>query len=156
MKALNTGSFITVLVASLFSGTTLAASTLVNVNATVNGTCQFNTVGTVVSFTLDPSSTTDAVGTVTNPPQFWCTKGTVYSISDNGGLKPNGVPYEMTHTTLNEYIPYTFSYVDDGTGTGAGKSSPINISITSGVANSAFIDASVGSYNDWVTVTITP
>ncbi len=157
MKVLNPYSLSSLLVVSMFSGATMAASDLINVSATVKGTCQFNTTGTTVSFSLDPSSTADVTGTVINPPQFWCTKGTVYSIGDDGGLQPNGVPYEMEHNTLlGETLPYTFSYVDDGTGTGTGKSGAINITINSTVANSAFVDASVGDYNDWVTLTINP
>lgn len=157
MKVLNPYSLSSLLVVSMFSGATMAADLLqINVKATVQGTCQFNTVGTTVSFTLDPASTADATGTVANPPQFWCTKGTVYTITDNGGMQPNGVPYEMKHSTLGEIIPYTFSYADDGTGTGTGKSGAINITINSTVANSAFVDASVGEYNDWVNLTINP
>ncbi len=156
MKVLNRISFASLLVASCFSSQVIGATTQVDVTAVVVGTCQFNSAGTAVNFTLDPSSGTDVVATVVNPPQFWCTKGTAYSIADDGGLQPNGVPYEMKHSALAEYIPYSFGFTDNGGGVGSGKSTPIDITINATVVNAAYIDASVGPYSDKVILTITP
>jgi len=125
----------------------------VNVNATVAGTCLFNSGGTV-SFALDPSVTTAVNGTVTQP-QFWCTNGTTYTITDDGGLQPTATPYVMENAAATATIPYTFSYTS--TGAGAGKSSPITMDIVATVANADFIDAPAdNTYADTVTLTINP
>jgi len=145
--------YLFLLVTSSISSAAMAGgSAVVNVNANVVGTCLFNTDG-AVSFSLDPSSTTDVNGTVTQP-QFWCTNGTTYTITDDGGLQPNGTPYEMAHTSLSAFIPYSFSYT--ASGTGGGKNNPINMDITATVANADFVDAPAGNYLDTVTLTINP
>lgn len=140
------------LVATFSSAAMAGGSAVVNVNANVVGTCLFNTDGAVI-FSLDPSITTDVNGTVTQP-QFWCTNGTTYTITDDSGLQPNGKPYEMAHTSTSATIPYSFSYT--ASGTGGGKNSPINMNIAAKVANADFVDAPEGNYLDTVTLTINP
>lgn len=136
--------------------TALAADTAtVAVSANVTGTCKFNSGGSV-SFTLDPSSSSDATGTVTQPA-FWCTKGASYTITDDKGINEavaGTAPRRMKHATLTEYIPYAFSYTASGSGTG--KTSPISLDISASVANADFVNASAGSYADTVTLSITP
>lgn len=124
----------------------------VAVSATVSGSCKFNSGG-AVSFTLDPSATADATGTVTQPA-FWCTKGTAYTLSDDDGINDSGGAQRMKHATLAEYTPYSFAYTTSGTGTG--KGTPITLDITSTVVNANFVNASAGAYADTVTLTITP
>lgn len=140
----------------LVTTTAFAADTAsVNVSANVVGTCKFNSGGSV-SFALDPTSAADAPGTVTQP-QFWCTKGASYSITDNMGANEavaGTAPRRMVHATLTEYIPYSFAYTASGTGTG--KTSPINLDIASTVVNADFVNASAGSYSDTVILSITP
>lgn len=131
----------------------LAADTAnVGVSATVVGTCKFNNGGTA-AFTLDPSVGGTANATVTQP-QFWCTKGATYSITDNDGLNASGGAQRMKHATLAEYIPYSFSYTAGGAGTG--PSTPITMNITSSVVAGDYINASAGSYADTVILSITP
>ena len=136
--------------------TALAADTAtVTVSANVVGTCKFNSGGSV-SFTLDPTSASNATGTVTQPA-FWCTKGASYSITDDKGIHEavaGTAPRRMVHATLTEYIPYTFAYT--AAGTGNGKTSPITLDISASVVNSDFVNASAGSYSDTVTLSITP
>lgn len=136
------------------STTALAAGTAsVAVSAAVSGNCKFNSGG-AVSFVLDPSSASDATGTVTQPA-FWCTKGSSYTLSDDDGVNESGVGAQrMKHATLAEYIPYTFAYTASGTGTG--KGTPITLDIASTVVNADFVNASAGAYADTVTLTITP
>lgn len=124
----------------------------VSVSATVVGTCKFVSGGSV-SFTLDPSTGGDVNGTVVQP-KFWCTKGATYTISDDDGMYESGTTHRMKHSTLNEYIAYTFTYTT--TGTGSGPSSPITMDISSKVTGSDYLSASAGSYSDTVTLTITP
>lgn len=136
--------------------TAVAADTAtVTVSANVVGTCKFNSGGSV-SFTLDPTSATNATGTVTQP-EFWCTKGASYSITDDKGVNEavaGTAPRRMVHATLTEYIPYSFAYTASGTGTG--KTSPITLDISASVVNSDFVNASAGNYGDTVTLSITP
>lgn len=124
----------------------------VTVSATVVGTCKFNSGGTV-SFSLDPSVGGNVAGTVTQP-QFWCTKNANYTITDDDGLYESGTTHQMKHSTLMEYIPYSFSYTT--TGSGLGKNNPITMDISSSVAEADYIDASAGSYSDTVTLTVNP
>lgn len=143
------------LFASVGFGSTsaLADTASVAVSAAVTGNCKFNSGGSV-SFTLDPASSSDAAGTVTQP-KFWCTKGTAYTLSDDDGLNESGVgARRMLHASLTEYIPYTFAYTTSGTG--IGKGTPITLDILSTVVNASFINASAGAYADTVTLTITP
>lgn len=132
---------------------TMATDTAtVNVSATVVGTCKFNSGGSVV-FSLDPSSGGAVSGTVTQPA-FWCTKNTSYTITDDDGLYESGTTHRMQHTTLTEYIPYSFNYT--ATGSGLGKNNAISMNITATVLEADYIDASAGSYSDTVTLTINP
>ena len=87
-------------------------------------------------------------------PQFWCTKGASYSITDNDGLNVSGGAQRMKHASLAEYISYSFSYTASGTGTGPGT--PINMDIASAVVAADYLNASAGSYADTVTLSITP
>jgi spore coat protein U-like protein len=142
--------------AGLFSSTAaLAADTAnVGVSATVQGVCKFNAGAKTVSFVLDPSLNADVNGTYSQPA-FFCTNGTSYTISDNDGLHSPAVGVQrMRHSTLAEFIPYTFTYTASGTGTGA--SNPINMNIASTVTAASFLNASVGSYADTVVLSITP
>lgn len=126
----------------------------VGVSGNVVGTCKFNSGGSV-AFTLDPTSGANASGTIVQP-QFWCTRGATWTLTDDDGLHDivAGV-HRMRHATvLTEYIPYAFAYT--ATGTGAGKTNPINMNITSSVLNADFINALAGSYADTVIVTIAP
>jgi spore coat protein U-like protein len=138
-----------------FSGVALALDTaVVDVSATVVGTCQFNSGGTV-SFTLDPSIGGLATGTVTQP-QFWCTRNASYTITDDDGVNDVVLTEHrmIDDATSTEYIPYTFTYT--ATGTGNGPTSPITMNIASTVAAAAYVNASAGSYSDTVTLTINP
>lgn len=155
MKTLKKNVLVVALCAAGVIGSTAALAgdtATVAVSATVVGTCKFNSGG-AVSFSLDPASTSDATGTVTQPA-FWCTKNASYSITDDHGLYVSGGAQRMKHATLLEYIPYSFTYTTSGTGTG--KGTPITINIASTVVNANFINASAGAYADTVTLTIAP
>jgi len=146
--------FTMVLGLALFSaGQGIAGDTAtVNVSATVVGTCKFISGGSI-TFTLDPSTGGDVSGTVTQPT-FWCTKGASYTITDDDGLWESGTTHRMKHSTLTEYIPYSFTYTATGTGNGPGN--PLTMNIASTVLSADYINASAGSYSDTVTLTINP
>ena len=130
----------------------MAANTsTVAVSATVlAGRCRFSSGGTV-AFTLDPSTGGNVTGTVTQP-RFRCSRGAYYAISDDNGIHESGTTHRMKHTTLAEYIPYSFTY----TTSGAGGFTTITMDIASTVLEADYIDASAGRYRDTVTLTIVP
>lgn len=134
-----------------------AVTAVIGVSATVVGTCKVITTGSI-AFTLDPSSGSDASGTVANPT-FWCTRGTPFTVADDFGIheaSTNVAPRRMQHSTsTTDYIPYALTYSTTAA-TGQGKSTAITLTLTSGVFNVDFVNALVGSYADTVTVSITP
>ncbi len=136
------------------SGLATAGDTAtVSVTATVVGTCKFNAGAKTVSFSLDPATGGNVSGTVSQP-QFWCTNGASYTISDDDGLYESGTTHRVKHALLTDYIPYSFTYAASGTGTG--KNTPITMNIVSTINEADYLDASAGNYSDTVTLTITP
>ncbi len=130
-----------------------AGTASVGVSATVlAGSCRFSRGGTV-AFTLDPSTGGNVAGTVTQP-RFRCSRNAYYAISDDNGLYESGTTHRMKHATLNEYIPYSFTYTTSGTGLGNGN--PVTMDIASTVAEADYMDVPAGSYSDTVTMTINP
>lgn len=138
-------------------GVSFASDTnTVTVQANVFGTCKFlSTTSTLAFGSLDPSSGSDVNASTT--VQFWCTKNTSYSITDDDGLYesgPNG--NRMRHESIpTEYIPYKFSY-SPASGTGSGKTKPITLTISGSIAYTDYRDAAAGLYSDTVTLTINP
>jgi len=155
-------SFVSVMVVvALFvivmGGVASAAGTnTLTVNATVVGTCQFNTATSTLSFTLNPSSAADAV--VTTTPTFWCTAGTTVTtpVAFSQGNNYSGGSNRMKSTTTGTFIPYSLVLTPTST-TGAGKSTPINLTVTGTVVNANYINAmAANDYTDTVTITIAP
>jgi len=145
-----------ILAIAAMAGRAMAAGTAgVGVSATVlAGSCRFSRGGTV-AFTLDPSTGGNVAGTVTQP-RFRCSRNAYYAISDDNGLYESGTTHRMKHATLNEYIPYSFTYTTSGAGSGWGWLATITMDIASTVLEANYIDASAGSYSDTVTLTIVP
>lgn len=147
-----------VLGAVTLSGTAMGAAdtATVAVSANVVGTCKFSVpkTGAVAFGALDPSIVSTVTGTVTQP-QFWCTKGTSATITDNKGLHGGGTTFQMQHSvTTTELIPYTFIYT--GTGLGTGPASPITMNIAATVLYASYSGSLAGNYADTVTLTIAP
>lgn len=154
MNLMKTKHLLVMIATAAFAAASSAGGTAnVSVSASVVGVCKYSTATGSVSFTLDPSVGGAVSGTLSQPA-FWCTKGTSYSIADDNGLNEIGTTHRLKHASLTEYIPYTFSYT--ASGTGAGKSSPVTMNISSSVLEADYIDASEGSYADTVVLTITP
>jgi len=130
-----------------------AGTASVGVSATVlAGSCRFDSGGTV-SFTLDHATGGNVIGTITQPV-YRCSKDASFVISDDNGLYESGTTHRMKHATLNEYIPYSFTYTTSGTGLGNGN--PVTMDIASTVAEADYMDVPAGSYSDTVTMTINP
>ncbi len=137
---------------ALMAGTAMAAGNQsVAVTATVTGVCQFLTGGTI-NFTLDPSVGGNVTGVITQPT-FWCTNGTAYTITDDGGQHNSAGTRRMLHGTT-DFIPYSFTYTASGTGTG--RTATLTMDIASTVVAADYLNAAAGGYADTVGLTINP
>ncbi len=153
MKRILFAVFMAVVVVGMAAAAFAGGTTTVAVSANVLGTCQFNSGGAIDYGNLDPSVGANVNGAVTNP-SFWCTKNAAWTISDDNGLNEAGVIYRMKGPGATDYIPYSFTYTT--TGSGAGKTTPISMNITSSILGTDYENASEGAYGDTVTLTIAP
>ncbi len=144
-----------VMLIEAMSGMAMAAGNqTVSVSATVTGVCQFLTGGSI-TFALNPATGGDVNGTIVQPT-FWCTRGTVYAITDDSGLHQlaAGQPRMVHATSATDFIPYSFAYTAAGTGTG--RNATLTMDITSTVLSVNYLNALGGNYSDTVTLTINP
>lgn len=127
------------------------------VSATVLGTCNFSAPTSTLSFgTLDPNSTAPATASAT--PTFWCSRGTTLtSVITNTGMNYSGTSKRMlSAANPGEYIPYSLS-LTPGSTIGAGRGTPITLTVAGTVLNTDFINALAASdYSDTVLITIAP
>ena len=146
---------VAVAVVAMAGAAMAGGTTTVDVTANVVGTCKFNSGGSVAFGNLDPSLAPATVNGTVVKPQFWCTKNAPYTISDDIGSHESGLIFRMQSADVaTDFLPYTFSYTK--TGTGGGKSSPIDLTITAQVSLDDTINIAAGAYTDIVTLTITP
>jgi len=138
------------------AGAAMAADTAaVAVTANVVGTCQFDSDGSVAFGSLDPSLAPGTVTGTVGKPRFWCTKNANYTITDDVGLHESGAIFRMQSAAVpTDFLPYTFAYTT--TGTGAGKSAPVDLTITAQVDLNDTINIAAGGYTDTVTLSINP
>lgn len=138
----------------VLGGAAMAATAPVAVTANVVGTCKFSIASGAVAFgNLDPSLATTVNGTVSQP-EFWCTKGATYTIADDLGLHELPSFRMVSAVTPAEFIPYTFTYLKTGLGSGPQNKLTMNIAAT--VLGTDYANAPAGAYTDTVTLTITP
>lgn len=133
----------------LSAGSALAVGTAtVDIQATVLGTCNFNSGGAINFGNLDPTS--GASPSVTNPTaaNFTCTSGTAYAITDDAGLTAG---YNLDDGLGNQ-IPYAIAYAAAGVGTGLAQ----DLSITADINFADYQTKPAGVYSDTVTLTINP
>jgi len=124
-----------------------ADNATVSVSASVLGTCKFTTTSANLAFgSLDPAVGGNASASATL--SFWCTKGATVTVSDN-----KSGTYNLSNGTEN--IPYSVTYTPAST-TGAGKSSPINLTVAGTIQEADWVNASAGTYTDTITVSINP
>ncbi len=139
----------------LCAGSARAASSgNLSVTANVEGACEFVTSAPVAFGALNPATSPDPV-TAGGSVNFWCTKGASYTLTMNDGANASGTQKRMKGPGASDYIPYAVVPAST-TGTGAGKSTEVQVLMNGTVAKSAFIDATEGAYSDTVLVTITP
>jgi spore coat protein U domain-containing protein, fimbrial subunit CupE1/2/3/6 len=147
---------VAVIVFTMVGVASAGGTNTLTVNATVLGACYFNTATSTLPFTLDPSSGANAVATVV--PTFWCTRGTtVTTLSAGNGLNYLAGSNRMkSAANPTEFIPYSLA-LSAASMLGAGKSNPINLTVTGTVLNANFINAlAANDYSDTVVITIAP
>lgn len=138
------------------AGSAMAADTnTLTVSASVTGTCKFSTATSTLNFgSLDPSLATNPSATAT--PQFWCTKGvTTDAITAGNGLHFATKRQMIAAGTSGDLIPYTLTLAKD-TNANAGPATPRTLTITGGILNADYINKTADSYQDTVTLTLTP
>ncbi|HET7132322.1 MAG TPA: spore coat protein U domain-containing protein [Gammaproteobacteria bacterium] len=139
--------------AMLMSGTALAGdSHTITVNATVNGTCKFNTGTSTVNMTLDPTASTTVTGNAA--VLYRCTKGTSPAFALSSGSTSSATGGNLQNGT--ETIPYTFSSVSGGAGTGLGAGQDKTLSVTVSVNQTNAAGVTPNTYTDTIAITLTP
>jgi hypothetical protein len=131
----------------------------VTVNATVVGTCKFNSATSTVTLTnngtdIDPSLAVAATGNT--DVTFRCTKNANSSISI-GGVAYAGA-LTRTLSSGGDNMSYTFTLTgatQSGTGFGAGGSD-LTLNIAGSIAASVVQAAAAGAYSDSVVLSINP
>ncbi|GAB4431575.1 MAG: hypothetical protein OHK0040_01000 [bacterium] len=140
-----------------------SGSVFINAVVVSSSRCTFQTNNTTINLgNLIPGSNIDVSGTATLTFRCQGKSPLVYSITDDDGLWEN-IPgnHRMKHTSLNEYIDYTFSYSPQSetiTDPNPNKTITINrtLTITATALHSSYQYASVGNYLDTATLTILP
>jgi spore coat protein U-like protein len=139
----------------MLPGQPLPAAQPIGVGVTAVGNCKFHTASAELDFgSLDPTAARDAraVAALT----FKCTKSSVWTVSDDGGLHdaPAGSP-RMKHTALAAFLPYRLTYTN-ATGTSRGANVTETLTVDGLIRGGDFATAPAGNYADTVTLTINP
>jgi len=149
-------------IALLASGNALAGNTnTLKVAASITGTCNFSANNNAAgNTTMDFGPLDQATGgNVTAPTatlQYWCTTGEVATnISADFGANTAGCSGTRCLSNGTDLIPYSL-VISFNAAVGAGKSNPIDVDFDGGILDADYIDAEAGTYEDFVTLTITP
>jgi hypothetical protein len=62
----------------------------------------------------------------------------------------------MKNTASSDYIDYTLIYTDPTGTTGSGKNTPLTVTFDADILNADYVDAPAGTYEDFITLTISP
>lgn len=132
-----------------------SSTNILTVNATVNGTCKFQSPTSTLAFgPIDPSGLSAATASTTTA--YRCTTGTTASVSKDDGLNAFGVGLPRLKVG-SQFMPYTLTLTggaQPGTGHGAGQDKTLTVG--GSIAATDFQNAPAGDYVDTVTLTITP
>lgn len=135
----------------------LSATGTITINAAVTGKCGFNAGGSISFGNLDPIAG-GTVNAVVTQPAFWCTKNQAYTISDDVGLNEAAAgvpPARMKSPSKNDFVPYSYSYTNAGTGNG--KTGVINMNLSASTTKANYQYSTVANdYADTITISILP
>lgn len=139
-------------------GMAMAADTAtVTVTATVQGTCLFLGAKTA-TLAFPPLTAGGPDETASATLQFWCSNGTVFTLTDDSGLNElgPGAP-RMASTTLGatEYLPYTFTATPSAL-VGGGLAAPVTLTVDGSVTSANYSARTADVYRDTITFTVNP
>ena len=132
------------------AGSALAATATLAVSATVANAC--SVTGGTLSFGPLNTLTAPAVPGSSSGVSVTCTKLDPYTVAVDKGVNFVGSQAYMKNTTNADTIPYSLTVPAVSPGTGAAQA----ITITGNIAASSYSTVSAGTYNDSVTITVTP
>ena len=129
-----------------------APNPTITVNASAATVCKFTTTASTVNLTVDPTASTTVTGT--DNVLYRCTNGTSPTFlltssstsSTSGGNLLQGA----------ETIPYTFSSISGGAGSGLGSGNDKTLAVTVGVDQTAAANVTPGTYTDTIIVSVNP
>lgn len=136
---------------TLAAGIAAADTQSVSVTASVTGVCKFNTGQTpVLAFgAIDPTGS--AAKTASVDVLFKCTKGQSATVAATGGLS------RTLAGPSSSSMPYTVTLTGaSATGAGFGSSTDLTLTVGGSVAVADYQNATVGSYTDTISLTVTP
>ncbi len=152
-------------IVSAFAVPALAASSThqLNVSATVNPVCRFNTAGpTAINIVtpvngsaIDPAEApSDATGA--NTVLFRCSTGTTSVISAGNGSH-FGTARNVCVGATTVCMPYALTMTGDAqTGSGLGAGQDKTLTVNAKIVSTDYQNATPGSYTDTVQLSITP
>lgn len=142
--------------ASVWMGSNAVAanSHTITVNASVAGTCKFNTASSTVALTVDPTATSTVTGA--DNVLYRCTNGTAPAFTLTSSSTSSGTGGNLIQG--GESFPYTFTSTGGGAGTGMGNlaANDKTLAVTVSVLQSAAANVTPGTYTDTIVVNVTP
>lgn len=136
-----------------------------NVQATINGNCRFNTAGPtdlmigtpVAGAGIIDQSEQPAAATGTANVLYRCTTGTIASTTADTGLHNSGGTRRVCIGASTDCMPYSLGLTGGTqTGIGHGAGGDLTLQVSANIAATDYVNAPAGVYNDTVVLTITP
>ena len=137
-----------------FSSSAMAAgNATVTVDATVVGTCQWITIAGALDL---GNLTVGDIGPIAaaTQPDFWCTQGAAYTITDDDGLNESGPGAPRLTDGGGNFIDYSYTYTAGGFG--GGPLGTITMDFNASVLEADYAAQPAGGYSDSVLLTISP
>jgi spore coat protein U-like protein len=140
--------------ASMGSVAFAGGSHTITVNATVTGTCKFNTAASTIALAVDPTATSSVTGT--DNVLYRCTNGTVPGFTLTSSSTSSTTGGNLIQGAEN--FPYTFTSSGGGAGTGMGNlaANDKTLAVTVSVNQSGAANVTPGTYSDTIVVDVTP
>ncbi len=132
------------------AGSAMAATGTLAVSATVANAC--SVTGGTLSFGALNTLTAPLVNGTSSGVTVTCTKSDPYAVTVNKGVNFVGAQAYLKNAGNADTIPYSLTVPAVSAGTGAAQT----IAITGTIAAGTYFTASAGTYNDTVTITVTP
>ena len=151
------------MVSGVYAGT---KTQTVTATATVIGSCDVGTDGTLAFPTIDPGAQTTDITATGSGLAYSCSKGTSFKVSKLSGANGGSTTCSssgacsmvgtMTSTAVGtDTLGYTVSITSVGPNQGTGFSSTVDVPFTGKITNAQYIDAVThNDYSEVVTVEI--